>query len=328
MNRITQALASTVAAVALLSAAACSSAPGQENVADDLVRDVVIGYQPGNTVALLKSRGTLDERLEAEGYSVVWQELAIGTVVLEALNTGHSSDANAIFSAANGKPIEYAASENPYPKGVALVSRAGSGIEEIADLRGTKVGVVEGGNMHYLLLRALEREGLTVDDLEEVIYYANAADGMAAFQQGGFDVFGTWDPFLAIIQDQIDTVTVLDATALTDNRTFYFATPEFMNSSPEVLSTILEELQISNQWANDNPNEAAGVLADALGLDAAPLEAANARREYGVLRMDEDAIQAQQDLADTFYKAGLIQNKITISDYVDLAPDWIPNNIQ
>ncbi|MGO1393857.1 aliphatic sulfonate ABC transporter substrate-binding protein [Agrococcus casei] len=329
MNRFTKSIAAAAAAVLLL--AGCGGG-GSADGGGTEGGEVVIGYQPGNTLALLKAQGTLEDRLEAEGYEVAWEELAIGTLVLEALNTGnidfgHSSDANAIFSAANGKPIEYAASENPYPKGVALLSRADSGITTVADLEGTRVGVVEGGNMHYLLLRALEREGLSVDDVD-VVYYANAADGMAAFQQGEFEVFGTWDPFLAIIQEQIETTTVLDAEGLADNRTFYFATPEFMENDPEILSIILEELQKSNQWANENSVDAAAILADELGLDPAPLETANERRDYGVLAMDDAAVQAQQDLADTFFDAGLIENEITVADYVDTEPTWIPENVK
>lgn len=329
MNRFTKSIAAAAAAVLLL--AGCGGG-GSADGGGTEGGEVVIGYQPGNTLALLKAQGTLEDRLEAEGYEVAWEELAIGTLVLEALNTGnidfgHSSDANAIFSAANGKPIEYAASENPYPKGVALLSKTDSGIAEVADLEGTRIGVVEGGNMHYLLLRALEREGLSVDDVD-VVYYANAADGMAAFQQGEFEVFGTWDPFLAIIQEQIETTTVLDAEGLADNRTFYFATPEFMENDPEILSIILEELQKSNQWANENSVDAAAILADELGLDPAPLETANERRDYGVLAMDDAAVQAQQDLADTFFDAGLIENEITVADYVDTEPTWIPENVK
>ncbi|MGO3650119.1 aliphatic sulfonate ABC transporter substrate-binding protein [Agrococcus casei] len=329
MNRFTKSIAAAAAAVLLL--AGCGGG-GSADGGGTEGGEVVIGYQPGNTLALLKAQGTLEDRLEAEGYEVAWEELAIGTLVLEALNTGnidfgHSSDANAIFSAANGKPIEYAASENPYPEGVALLSRADSGITTVADLEGTRIGVVEGGNMHYLLLRALEREGLSVDDVD-VVYYANAADGMAAFRQGEFEVFGTWDPFLAIIQEQIETTTVLDAEGLADNRTFYFATPEFMENDPEILSIILEELQKSNQWANENSVDAAAILADELGLDPAPLETANERRDYGVLAMDDAAVQAQQDLADTFFDAGLIENEITVADYVDTEPTWIPENVK
>lgn len=329
MNRFTKSIAAAAAAVLLL--AGCGGG-GSADGGGTEGGEVVIGYQPGNTLALLKAQGTLEDRLEAEGYEVAWEELAIGTLVLEALNKGnidfgHSSDANAIFSAANGKPIEYAASENPYPKGVALLSKTDSGIAEVADLEGTRIGVVEGGNMHYLLLRALEREGLSVDDVD-VVYYANAADGMAAFQQGEFEVFGTWDPFLAIIQEQIETTTVLDAEGLADNRTFYFATPEFMENDPEILSIILEELQKSNQWANENSVDAAAILADELGLDPAPLETANERRDYGVLAMDDAAVQAQQDLADTFFDAGLIENEITVADYVDTEPTWIPENVK
>ncbi|WP_449278125.1 aliphatic sulfonate ABC transporter substrate-binding protein [Leucobacter sp. GX24907] len=331
MKRFTRSFAVVAAAAAgLLALSACSG--GSDDASGDAAGgEVVIGYQPGNTVNLLKERGNLDEHLEAEGYEVVWEELPIGTAVLEALNTGnidfgHASDANAVFSAANGKPVQYVASENPYPHGVALVSKADSGIESVEDLKGTRVGVTEGGNMHYLLLRALEEAGMSIDDVE-VVYYPSAADGMAAFQQGDFDVFGTWDPFLAIIEEQIETTTVLDAEGLADNRTFYFASEQLLETDTDVLSIILEELQNSNEWANEHPDEAAEILAEAIGVDAAPFEAANARREFGVLAMDDAAIEAQQLLADTFLEAGLLDDSIDVSEYVTLDPAWIPSNV-
>lgn len=334
MKRPHQSLAVIAAAAAgLLALSACSGGAGSDDSGETAANgEIVIGYQPGNTVNLLRERGNLDEHLEAEGYEVVWEELPVGTAVLEALNTGnidfgHASDANAVFSAANGKPVEYVASENPYPHGVALVSKADSGIEEVADLKGKRIGVTEGGNMHYLLLRALEEEGMSIDDVE-VVYYPAAADGMAAFQQGDFDVFGTWDPFLAIIEEQVETTTVVDAEGLTDNRTFYFASEELLDSNTEVLSIILEELQNSNEWANENKAEAAEILAEAVGVDAAPFEAANERREFGVLPMDDAAIEAQQLLADTFLEAGLLDKSIDVSEYVPLDPAWIPDNVK
>lgn len=325
MIRLRHAAAASVV-LAVLAVAGCSSDGGGTE------QEVVIGYQPGNTVNLLKAHGNLDERLEEEGYSVDWQELPIGIAVLEALNTGnidfgHASDANAVFSAANGQPVPYVASDTPYPTGVALVALADSGIESVEDLEGKRIGVVEGGNMHYLLMRALEEKGMSLDSVD-VVYYTDAADGMSAFQQGEFDVFGTWDPFLAIIQEQVDTTVVLDAEGLADNRTFYFATPDFIENDPELLSIILEELQESDEWANENKDEAAAVLADALSLDPAPLEVAQQRRELGVLPMDDEAIQVQQDLADTFHEAGLFENAIQIADSVELDAEWLPDNVK
>lgn len=321
------ALAGLVLAAGLL--ASCSSGPSGgagEN------GSVTIGFQKGNTLNVLKARGNLDERLGEMGYSVNWQEFAIGTALLEALNTdkidfGHASDANSVFSAAGGRPIKYVASETPYPEGVALVSKKGSGINSVEDLLGKKIGVTKGGNMHYLLLRALEEKGYDESDVDTV-YYTGASDGLSAFQQGSFDVLGTWDPYLAIIESQIETTTVVSGKGVTDNRTFYFGSAEILADKPEVVKAILEELEVSDQWANGNKDGVADILAEELGLDKAPLKLANDRRSFGVLPVDEAATAEQQRLADTFLGIGLFENPIKIADSVTVDAPWIPEGIK
>lgn len=309
---------------------ACNTGPSSSDAGEN--GSVTIGFQKGNTLNLLKARGNLDERLEEMGYSVNWQEFAIGTALLEALNTdkidfGHASDANSVFSAAGGRPIQYVASETPYPEGVALVSKKGSGIESVKDLLGKKIGVTKGGNMHYLLLRALEENGYDESDVQTV-YYTGASDGLSAFQQGSFDVLGTWDPYLAIIESQVETTTVTSGLDMTDNRTFYFGSADILKDKPEVVKAILEELEVSDQWANGNKDGVAEILAEELGLDKEPLQTANNRRSFGVLPVDEAAVTEQQRLADTFFGIKLFEKPITIADSVTEDAPWIPEGIK
>ena len=106
-------------------------------------KTVKIGYQKGNTLHLLKVKETLDERLAEENVKVEWSEFPIGTALLEGLNTGaidfgHASDANGVFSQASGKTSLYVASDTPYPKGVALVVKESSPIKSIVDVKGRK----------------------------------------------------------------------------------------------------------------------------------------------------------------------------------------------
>ncbi|CAG9621208.1 aliphatic sulfonate ABC transporter substrate-binding protein [Sutcliffiella rhizosphaerae] len=293
---------------------------------------VIVGYQKGNTLNILKARGNLDERLKEEGYEVEWKVFAIGTALLEALHAGHidfghASDANSVFSQAGGKPIQYAASETPYPKGVALVAKSDSGLTTVQDLKGKTIGVTKGGNMHYLLLKALEKEGMEESDVD-VVYYADAAEGSAAFSSDKIDVLGTWDPYLSIVESLFDTTTIVNGENLTDNRTFYFGSQEILDENPDLVKIILEELEESNQWANENKTEVAKILAEELSLDEKPLVTANERRDFGVLKVDENATKVQQDLADTFYKIELFPNAIQISDSVEANPNWLPEGLE
>lgn len=293
---------------------------------------ITIGYQKGNTLNILKERGNLDESLSEAGYQVEWKVFPTGTVLLEALNTknidfGHASDGNAVFMQAGGHPLHYVASESPYPEGVALVVKADSDIQSVEDLKGKTIGVTKGGNQHYLLLVALEQAGISLDEVD-IKFYKDAAEGLAAFTKGEFDVYGTWDPYLAIVENTVETRTIVNGSDLTENRTFYFATEELLSEKPDVVSIILEELQNADQWANKNKEEVSEILAKELGLDVEPLQQANERRTFGVQKMDDTIISSQQQLADTFYKAGLLENEISVQDAVHIDDAIIPDNIQ
>ncbi|WP_141432922.1 sulfonate ABC transporter substrate-binding protein [Bacillus sp. 03113] len=311
--------------------AACGVKESSSNSSKDKETVVKIGYQKGNTLNILKARGTLEKRLEKEHIKVEWSEFPIGTALLEGLNTGaidfgHASDANGVFSQASGKTSVYVASDTPYPKGVALVVKGDSPIKTVKEFKGKKIGVTKGGNMHYLLVKALEKEGLSIDDVN-LIYYKDAAEGRVAFESGEIDVIGTWDPFLAVLEGSTKTRTIVNGENLTQNRTFYFGSEKFVNNNPDTINIILEELQKSDEWANTHTKEVATILSKELKLDAKPLEVANGRREFGVLPIDDEAVKAQQDLANTFYGLKLFPEPVDIKKVTKQNPDWYPESV-
>ena len=205
--------------VASLVLVACGSAESDTSLSSDKTSEVVtIGYQKGNTINILKERGNLDEALKDMGYQVEWKVFPTGTVLLEALNTnnidfGHASDGNAVFMQAGGHSLQYVAAESPYPEGVALVAKEESSIETVADFVGKTIGVTKGGNQHYLLLVALKEAGISLDDVT-IKFYKDAAEGLAAFTNGEFDVYGSWDPYLAIVEDKIATINILQTVII------------------------------------------------------------------------------------------------------------------
>ena len=50
----------------------------------------------------------------------------------------------------------------------------------------------KGSNVHYLLVRALEKAHLKYSDIHPV--YLSPADARAAFDSGNVDAWVTWDP--------------------------------------------------------------------------------------------------------------------------------------
>src|SRR5258708_21636046 len=106
---------------------------GQEKV-------VRVGYQKYGKLVLLKSKGSLEEKLKSIGYKVVWTEFPSGPPLLEALNVGavdfgNTGDAPSIFAQAAGAPIPYVAYDPPAPKGEAILVPKDSPLKSVADLK-------------------------------------------------------------------------------------------------------------------------------------------------------------------------------------------------
>ena len=70
----------------------------------------------------------------------------------------------------------------------------------------------------------------------------------------------------------------------------------------DTLKTVIDEVKKVSDWAKNNPPEVAKLLSPILGIDAAVLEIAEKRREYGVLPLTDEVIRKQQEVADAFYK--------------------------
>jgi len=110
---------------------------------------------------LLKGRGGLESKLAQLGYRVEWKEFPSGPPLLEALNAGaiefeHAGETPPIFAQAAAVPFVYAAYEPAAPRGEMILVPKGSPIKSVADLKGKKIALNKGSNVHYLLVRALE----------------------------------------------------------------------------------------------------------------------------------------------------------------------------
>jgi sulfonate transport system substrate-binding protein len=119
-----------------------------------------IGFQKFGELILLKGRGTLEKKAEALGYKVTWTEFPAGPQLLEALNVGaidfgNAGEAPPIFAQAAGAPFVYVGYEPASPRGEAILVPKDSPIKTLGDLKGKKVALNKGSNVHFLLARAL-----------------------------------------------------------------------------------------------------------------------------------------------------------------------------
>jgi sulfonate transport system substrate-binding protein len=306
-------LAAVLAAAA--SAATTGSRPRAAAAAEGkLLR---VGVQKYGSLVLLKERGTLEKRLAPQGYKITWTEFPGGPQLLEALNVGAidfgtTGEAPPIFAQAAGAALRYVAFSAPAPRGEAILVPKGSPVASVADLKGRKVALNKGSNVHYLLVKAIEDAGLAWSDIQPV--YLPPADARAAFERGAVDAWVIWDPFLAAAEAATGARTLRDGTGLVSNHQFYLAAQPFLDAQPDVVRTVVDELAAVERWAEGNPKEVAGLFGPRMGIPPSVLEASLARMGYGVRSITEAVVAEQQRIADTFHRVGLLPKPLVVRD--------------
>src|SRR6201996_5135069 len=301
-------------AAAVLSLSAVAATVGASYGQDKVVR---IGYQKYGKFVLLKGRGTLEDQLKPLGYSVSWTEFPSGPPLLEALNVGAidmgvTGETPPIFAQAAGAPLVYLAYDPPAPRGEAILVPKDSPIKSVADLRGKKVALNKGSNVHYLLVRALEHAGLKYTDIQPV--FLAPSDALAAFTRGSIDAWVIWDPYEAAAEASTGARVLTDGTGLVSNYQFYFTSKPFLAHDAKAVDVVLAALNEADGWTKNNIEAVAEQLSSSVGLPASVLAVSLKRESYGILPIGNEVIASQQRIADTFFELGLLPRPVTVSD--------------
>lgn len=282
--------------------------------AQGAARTLRIGHQKGY-LSLLKGRGTLEQRLAPLRVSVKWTEFTAGPVQLEALNVGSIDfgdvgEAPPIFAQAADAPLAYVAATVPRPQSEAVLVPKGSAIRSVADLKGRKVAFNKGSNVHYFLVKLLQKHGLQYADVNAV--FLPPADARAAFEKGSIDAWVIWDPFLAAAEKSLDARVLADATGVVGNRAYYFSSLDYAAKNADVIKVLIEELDKVDQWGKDHRSELSGELAQIWGLPRPVVDLSIGRSQFGTGAITKAILGEQQQIADTFFDLKLIPKRINL----------------
>ncbi|MET7245886.1 aliphatic sulfonate ABC transporter substrate-binding protein [Methylobacterium sp. EM32] len=274
----------------------------------------MLAHHPHRTLAHLRGKrdcslrhGSILSEVGASGKPGAVQ-FPGGPQLLEALN------AKAVDLGIVGETPPIFAHEPPAPKSEAIVVRKDSPIRTVADLKGKKVALNKGSNVHYLLVRALEEAGLAYTDIQTV--FLAPADGRAAFDGGSVDAWVIWDPFLAAVEVSSGARVLQDATGLAANHQFYVGERSFTEAQPQAVDAVLAAIAVVDRETNGVTEAAARELSPAVGMPVPILAKALARQSWGVVPLGPEVVAGQQRIADTFLRLGLLPRPIQVADAV------------
>ncbi len=277
-----------------------------------------IGYQKAASLLVLqKAQGTLEKRLAPLGATVKWIEFPAGPQLLEGLNlgsvdVGYVGEAPPIFAQAAGAQFAYIGYDPASPEAEAILVPKDSAIKSVADLKGKKIALNKGSNVHYLLVKLLEKNRLSLNDVQWV--YLPPADARAAFESRNVDAWAIWDPFAAAAEKAIGARVLANGTGVVNNYLYYLGARSSVAKHPKVIQALFDDSVERGNWLKANVKKAAEVIAPLQGLPVEVVEVSLKRYEFNVKPVPDSVIADQQKLADTFFDLKLIPKAIAVRD--------------
>ncbi|CAM2168395.1 sulfonate transport system substrate-binding protein [Paraburkholderia sacchari] len=222
-------------------------------------------------------------------------------------------EAPPIFAQAASAPLAYVAATVTRPQSEAVLVPPQSSIRSVADLKGKRIALNKGSNVHYFLAKLLRQHGLQYGDVNLV--FLAPADARTAFERASIDAWVIWDPFFAAADKSLGARVIADASGVVGNRAYYFSSQTYAAKNPDVIRILIEELDKVDQWGKQNRDQLASELAQ---LWPKPVvDVAVGRQQFGTQPITRAILWEQQQIADTFLELGLIPKHV---DVLNAAP--------
>jgi sulfonate transport system substrate-binding protein len=291
---------------------------------DQKPSSVRIGYQKYGTLNVLKAEGSLEKSLAAKGITVTWTLFPAGPQLLEALNAGsidfgNTGEAPPVFAQAAGVNFVYFGNQPPFPKGEGILVRKDSPLQHVPDLKGKRIAFNKGSNVHFFLVKLLEKNGLKIDDITPV--YLAPADAWAALEGASIDAWAIWDPYMSAAIDRSGARVLQNAEGVAANREFLLADRRFAEAHQEILLAVRDAVGRCGTWVATKPEEVVHYLAPQLGMSEQVISKVVHAQPWGFQPITDQVVSDQQTIGDTFYSLKLIPKTIQAADAVVRIPD-------
>lgn len=295
--------------------------------AADRPETIAVDYAYYNPVSLvLKNQGWLEQDLKKDNIQVKWVLSQGSNKALEFLNSrsidfGSTAGAAALIGKANGNPIKsiYVYSK---PEWTALVTNNDSPIKNVSDLKGKKIAATRGTDPYIFLLRALDKFGLSADDVE--IIQLQHADGRIALEKKQVDAWAGLDPHMARAE-------------IENGSRLFFREPkfnsygilnvreEFAQKYPDYVERVLLSYEKARKWAIDNPEQLKQILIKESNLTEAIATKQLERTDLSNSRVGDAQKEVIIAAGNVLKKSGVIDNSVDVVSTVNqlIEPQFI-----
>ncbi|WDG78170.1 ABC transporter substrate-binding protein [Pseudomonas chlororaphis] len=264
-------------------------------------------------------------------YKVEYSEFAGGNLIVEALasgslDVGGMSEIPPIFSIqSHRQPRLIAVLQGDVNNQVFLIPKD-SKVESVGQLRGKRVGYVRSTTSHYFLIKALKEQGLSMNDITAVAL--TPQDGFSAFQSGQLDAWVIYGVFIQLAKFRSGAQVLKTALGYLSGNYLIAARPAALEEPlrKQAIQDYIQRQARTLEWINDNPEPWASKSAQLLGVDKAVfLDMYNNRSQPSqIIAVNDQAIASQQAVADLFFDAGVLSERLDVSPLWDRSFALLP----
>lgn len=264
----------TLLAVLVTMVAAVSGCAIDHSGQDSSKPTIRIAYQsfPSGDL-IVKNKRWLEDALPQ--YNIKWTKFDSGADVNTAF-VANQIDFGAIGSAPVARglsaplniPYQVAFVLDVAGDNEALVARAGTGINTVADLRGKRVATAFASTAHYSLLAALDQAGVPVTEVDLIDLQPQAS--LAAWDRGDVDAVYTWLPTLDKLRATGKTLIASKQLATAGKPTLDLGvvSTAFASAHPDVVDTWRQIQARALTTVENDPPAAAAAIAAEMGISA------------------------------------------------------------
>ncbi|MDR4308624.1 aliphatic sulfonate ABC transporter substrate-binding protein [Chelatococcus sambhunathii] len=279
----------------------------------------------GGLTLIAKERGALEKSLNEQGIKVEWVgPFPNHAPTLQAV-TGGSADFSfggsttpAFAAIIAGSPLVFTQFLIYRPRTTAIIAKDGSGIDKVADLVGKSVAVNRSGLGEFLLVAALEKNG--IDRSKVNFVYLNPPDAAPALASGKVDAWSMWSPGVDIARVEYKAHDVFFEERDLDFQidfTTWLTRKQFASENADIVRLVNKAFKDEADWASANPEDAEKIAQGSPPRygDAVRERFLSLKRRYEIYPVTDKAfVDRLQKAADWLVERKVLPEQVTVTE--------------